>query len=155
MHKRPQSSLPSDIVANLKGNEQCCLVASTSEATLKSKNDDQGKKVCEGVATQEECRASAEKEKVNEGKEICECSLARRYGVVKEEFKVFNKDVAKGINKISLGKNDDKIEKMEETSKVVTPTRRRKKEKESPWNLLGFIPPSPFLTAENNLQGLL
>lgn len=51
-----------------------------------------------------------------------------------------------------MGKNNDEAKEIGEASKVVTQTRKKKKEAESPWNFPDFIPPPPFPTAEEALE---
>lgn len=116
---------------------------------MKSKEEDHRKEVYESSATKEEYLAA--KEKVDEGKKMCPANSVRRYDVM-EKYRVYHQEIAMGINEISLEESNDKAEKIKETSKVVTRTRKKKNEEESPWNFPNFIPPHLFPTAEEALE---
>lgn len=42
IRKKPQGGLPSDLVANPKGNEQCCAISVKGEITLESNVEERG-----------------------------------------------------------------------------------------------------------------
>lgn len=118
LHRRAQGGLPSNIVANPKGKEQCVAISLRSGTILEYKGEKSA---------------------------VSEENAAREFDIMKEEVKACSKEEANDDNEARLGENNVEAEKEIEESKVST-RARKKKEELSPWTFLDFILPLPFPT---------